>query len=186
MSTIPTKRRIESCLTIGPPRGPLQNSKSIWYWDRHVSFVDYRVDAMFATLQLSFSREAQLIEQVIQLVSTKPNYGGLRWWFLCPSCNRRVSRLHLPTQGCLRFLCRHCYDLSYESAQSSRKKSQYFFKAVARKLESTTAEARLWFRLTRGGVVHEVKRPIIERVRDRRTGVALVVTKLARAKGLSV
>ena len=49
------------------------------------------------------------------------------------------------------FSCRHCYDLSYESVQSSRTKSQYFFNGVAQHLESTTRQARLWFRVVYGG-----------------------------------
>jgi hypothetical protein len=184
--TQPTKRRVESCLTIGPPRGFLRDAVLLWYWDRHISFVHYRVEASSSILNLSFDREGLPVEQNVQLVSTEPNYGGLRWWLLCPKCDRRVSHLHLPPRGCFRFLCRHCHDLSYESAQSSRKKSERFFQAIARDMESTTREARLWFRVRQGGVVHEVKRPTIEKVRDRRTGVALVVTKQARLRGLSV
>lgn len=77
--------------------------------------------------------------------------------------------------------------LSYESAQSSRKKSEKFFQALARDLDSTTRQARSWLRVTHpGGAVHEVKRPVGESVRDRRTGIALMVTKLAREQGLSI
>jgi len=186
MGTQPTKRRVESCLTIGPPRGPLRDTKGIWYWDHYVLFVDYRVDALCTTLHLSFSRDGLPIEQEIQLVSTEPNYGGIRWWFLCPNCDRRVARLHLPTQKWFRFFCRLCHQLSYESAQSSRKKSERFFKLIARDLESTTRVARLWFRVSRLGIAPEIKRPVIEKVRDRRSGIALLITKEARTKGLSV
>lgn len=38
----------------------------------------------------------------------------------------------------------------------------------------------------RGGTVHEVKRPLIDKVRDRRSGIALEVTKRAREKALSL
>ena len=173
-------------MTIGPPRGPLRDTRGIWYWDRYVSFVDYRLDILSETLQLSFSREGLPIEQNIQLVSTEPNYGGVRWWFRCPNCDRRASRLHLPSTGCFRFFCRRCHDLGYESAQVSRSKSEQFFRLIATDLQSTTREARLWFRITRGGLVHEVKRPIIEKVRDLRKGFALSLTKVARSQGLSV
>ena len=183
---IVNKRSVESCLTIGPPRGSLRDIRSLWYWNHHVSFVDYRVSALPATLHLSFDREGLAIQQDIQLVSTEPNYGGVRWWFLCPKCDRRVSRLYLPTRGCFRFFCRLCYDLTYESAKCSRKKSERFFRLIARDLDSTPRLARMWFRVTRRGVVPEIKRPIIDRVRDRRTGLALRVTKQARMLGLSV
>ena len=59
----------------------------------------------------------------IALVSTSPTYGGRRWWWLCPlnhrargTCNRRVGKLYLPS-GASYFGCRHCYELSYTSAQ---------------------------------------------------------------------
>ena len=38
-----------------------------------------------------------------------------------------------------------------------------------------TRDARRWFRVMQGGAAHEVKRPIIDKVRDRRTGIALEV-----------
>ena len=59
-----------------------------------------------------------------QLVGTKPHYGGVRWWFLCSRCDRRVSRLHLPIQVRDYFLCRVCHNLTYESVQASRTKSE--------------------------------------------------------------
>ena len=58
----------------------------------------------------------------IALVSTMPNYGGLRWWFVCPlvtggrACMRRVGKLYMPPGGRY-YGCRHCYRLTYESAQ---------------------------------------------------------------------
>lgn len=180
----PTKERVESCLTIGPPSGVLHDTKSTWYWERYGWRVQYRVSAASSQLRLTFNHGLP-VEQNVRLDHTEPNYGGVRWWFLCPKCKRRVSRLHLPSHAYY-FFCRHCHDLSYESAQSSRTWSEGFFQKIARDLGTTTRVARLWFRVTRGGVVHEVKRPIIERVRDRRTGVALAVTKAARANGLTV
>jgi hypothetical protein len=139
--------------------------------------------ASASILRLSFDHGLP-VEQDIQLDCTEPNYGGARWWFLCPKCERRVSRLHLPSDG-YRFFCRHCYDLSYESVQASRGKSESFFREIAQKLRITMREARLLIPV-RDGAVHEVKRPVIEKVRDRRTGVALVITEHARGQGLSV
>lgn len=187
MTKLPTKRRVESCLTIGPPRGPLRDIKGFWFWDRFLAFVEYRVFVTSQELHLAFQCDGgQTQHQHIQLVSSKPHYGGVRWWFLCLRCDRRVSRLHLPARGGFDFLCRYCHNLTYESVQASRSKSEKFFKIIARDLESTTREALQWFRVMRGGVVHEVKRPTMDKVRDRRVGIALEVTKLAREKGLSL
>jgi hypothetical protein len=62
----------------------------------------------------------------VRLTATRPRFGGLRWWFVCPlivngrACNRRVGRLYLPPGGRY-FGCRRCYNLTYTSCQESRK-----------------------------------------------------------------
>ena len=59
------------------------------------------------------------ISFVVPLQTTRPYFGGLRWWFTCPlevadgnPCNRRVGKLYLPSDARY-FGCRHCYDLVY-------------------------------------------------------------------------
>jgi hypothetical protein len=48
----------------------------------------------------------------VSLITTRPHFGGLRWWFLCPlsvegrPCCRRVGKLYLPPAG-RHFACRH-------------------------------------------------------------------------------
>ena len=54
----------------------------------------------------------------VRLVSTKCNYGGQRWWFICNYCKRRVGVLYI---GDSEFACRHCYNLTYESRNESRR-----------------------------------------------------------------
>ena len=62
----------------------------------------------------------------IRLLTTRPNFGGVRWWFQCPlvindrPCKRRVGKLYNPP-GYTYFGCRHCYDLTYTSAQEAHK-----------------------------------------------------------------
>ena len=48
------------------------------------------------------------------LINTNCNYGGIRWWFACPGCGRRVGVLYM-VPGNNRFFCRHCNNLSYHS-----------------------------------------------------------------------
>jgi hypothetical protein len=50
----------------------------------------------------------------ILIVSTRPRFGGYRYWMICPECKKRIGVLYLPP-GEHRFLCRHCYNLRYES-----------------------------------------------------------------------
>jgi hypothetical protein len=56
--------------------------------------------------------------QYIKLNCTYPHLGGQRWWFNCPSCDRRCSKLYLPPRDRI-FLCRICHDLTYRSCQQS-------------------------------------------------------------------
>ncbi len=58
------------------------------------------------------------VREVVPLEWTPCNFGGERPWFLCPGvgCARRVAVLYGPGRY---FLCRHCYDLSYESRREN-------------------------------------------------------------------
>jgi hypothetical protein len=83
------------------------------------------------TLGLSNER----IEYPIDMTATRPYFGGLRWWFLCPmpksrgrdvqSCGRHVAKLYLPP-GARHFACRLCHDLTYESSQTSDSRLSWF------------------------------------------------------------
>jgi hypothetical protein len=66
-------------------------------------------------------------------------------------------------------------------------KQSKFFKDLAREMQIPTRQAAQWFRLEDAPIyLHEVKRPAVNNVRDRRTGVALFLTKKARSQGLSL
>jgi hypothetical protein len=54
----------------------------------------------------------------VQLTTTRPRFGGLRWWFICPLTGRRAAKLHLPG-GAHRFACRQAYRLAYRSQRES-------------------------------------------------------------------
>jgi hypothetical protein len=58
------------------------------------------------------------IDDKIFLVSTRPPFGGLRWWFLCPRLNRRVRKLYLPLGG-RHFRSRQAYGLAYPSQRET-------------------------------------------------------------------
>jgi hypothetical protein len=61
----------------------------------------------------------------VALTTTPCNFGGVRYWFICPLnrngvyCGRRVGKLYKAPGGKY-FGCRHCYDLSYESRNECR------------------------------------------------------------------
>jgi hypothetical protein len=64
---------------------------------------------------------------LVELVTTHCNYGGYRWWLICPeiNCNNRVGTLYMPYSQNY-FLCRHCHDLTYESCQESHRFDRMF------------------------------------------------------------
>lgn len=106
-----------------------------------------------ATLRLQYTtgrdEKKRSIDYPIRLQTTRPNYGGKRWWFHCPlikngrSCNRRVGRLYLPSGG-LYFGCSHCYDLTYTSCQESHKFDSLLIPMAAR-LDCSVKEVKNFF-----------------------------------------
>ena len=58
------------------------------------------------------------IDDRISLTTTRPPFGGLRWWFVCPRLNRRVRRLYLPLGG-RHFRSRRAYRLRYSSQRET-------------------------------------------------------------------
>jgi hypothetical protein len=65
------------------------------------------------------SGEWEEVKEPVAIKWTPCNFGGERPWFICPgvTCGRRVAVLY----GLGRhFLCRHCYDLRYESQRKDK------------------------------------------------------------------
>jgi hypothetical protein len=81
-------------------------------------------------LTLSYRRRSGLggewedVKEPVPLEWTPCNFGGERPWFLCPGvvsgkrCGRRVVVLYGRGKY---FLCRHCYDLRYQSQREDKK-----------------------------------------------------------------
>lgn len=64
--------------------------------------------------------QAQSADYHVGLTTTRPRFGGLRWWFVCllRGCGRRVAKLYLPGNSRY-FGCRGCHDLTYTSSQEA-------------------------------------------------------------------
>jgi hypothetical protein len=81
---------------------------------------------LFYTTTRGDAGQKEASDYHVQLVTTRPRFGGLRWWFVCPlivrgvPCGRRVGKLYLPPSS-VYFGCRHCYRLTYTSCRESRK-----------------------------------------------------------------
>ncbi len=76
----------------------------------------------------------------VGLITTPCNYGGVRYWFACPVCGRRVGGLYL-APGDRNFVCRRCNNLSYRSRNRSRIES---FGHNSRQIDKLRSEIKRW------------------------------------------
>jgi hypothetical protein len=75
---------------------------------------------------LAYRDEAKgAVAAVIELDKTIPFFGGVRWWFVCPSCKRRAAKLYIPMRHDS-FLCRRCHGLTYQTSQDSHRFDNLF------------------------------------------------------------
>lgn len=83
-----------------------------------ISYSANMQDPSNSELTLTFSRgtgaEREDVKQRIRLVFTEPNFGGRRWWMICPYKHIRVGKLYLPNGGD-RFASRKAWRLAYNS-----------------------------------------------------------------------
>ncbi len=158
-----TRLCVESCFTLAPPQGRLRpGSCSVeWQRGRVVVWCVLARDGGGFTMSVRHNWHGGGPTQFVRLEATRPHFGGVRWWYCCPACGSRVSRLHLPGRGRVvhEFKCRACYDLSYESAQGSRSKPNQLWRELARRWNCSTREARDTFRQNIGGHVHWARQP---------------------------
>lgn len=79
---------------------------------------------------LSYRVGDKKIEYIVKLSSTNCNFGGKRWWFICPGnplighCGRRVRLLYKNGDY---FLCRGCHNLCYSMQNDNHRWSMYGF-----------------------------------------------------------
>jgi len=83
-----------------------------------------RLDLNFALLDtLTPDRSRRQWSQVFRLESTRCSFGGRRWWFRCPSCERLRARLYRPRWG--EWECRECGGLTYRTRQEENRDSRH-------------------------------------------------------------
>lgn len=61
-----------------------------------------------------YGKEQEAVDQLVRLTFTEPNYGGRRWWFICPYSGKRATKLYMPPGGD-RFAGRAAWRLGYRS-----------------------------------------------------------------------
>jgi hypothetical protein len=92
---------------------------------RHLSWVFNGEVSARATIEVTLVGEERpravlrmdgLATQTILLVSTRPNLGGERWWFVCPTTSRSCRTLYLTPSGD-RFVSRQAANIAYRSSR---------------------------------------------------------------------
>lgn len=135
------KTTVEECYRLDAGRwrragilGPNITRAGRWAWSQggvEVAAIGYlvRTGADDGTAELSYAcrrgnAAPETIRDPIRLQTTRPKFGGLRWWFTCPlvtagrPCRRRVATLYLVGRY---FGCRACHGLTYRSCQEAHR-----------------------------------------------------------------
>ena len=86
---------------------------------------DGRLPKTAGSLFLSFNETGE----EVMLTHTDGNFGGIRWWFVCPRCGRRIAHLYRPSDRS-RFLCRHCHKLTYTLKRLGHRPMHDYIRAV--------------------------------------------------------
>jgi hypothetical protein len=85
--------------------------------------IDLRVDP--PRYRISYAADSpagpEPVEIRGQLLTTRPQYGGVRYWWACPRCDQRRRVLYVyPRHGRHRFACRRCQGLRYYVHRETR------------------------------------------------------------------
>lgn len=132
------KRTVEQCLHLDLRHWqaagiitPESESEGFWRWynretDETTSIIRYSTrlgrDHGWAWVGYILGPEREQIVTRIAIQTTRPNFGGLRWWFTCPMirsgrpCGGLVRKLYLDQTY---FACRICSRLTYRSCQQA-------------------------------------------------------------------
>lgn len=62
-------------------------------------------------LSVDYSYRGKQYQYDLPLTTTKPNYGGVRYWFKCINCSKRVSVLYCAGL----YVCRCCIGAKYQT-----------------------------------------------------------------------
>jgi len=100
-----------------------------------VNSIDYGTSyvRLIYTQTNTVTKEKMDLDYTIELVTTPCNFGGVRYWFICPlfvngrHCGRRIGKLYLPP-GATYFGCRHCHNLTYQCQKEHNKRMDVLLK----------------------------------------------------------
>jgi len=97
---------------------PGQTTSGSLTWTRaeeYVASIGYSSDLTnpsSGSVHLHYNHEDKPVDYRVSLTTTRPYFGGVRWWFVCPVNGSRATKLHLPS-GSNIFASRQAFDLAY-------------------------------------------------------------------------
>lgn len=123
------KTCVEDCLRLSANRiaqiAPTSSAVLTWRRDgEKLASISISRAAEFLVI-LSYSVNGEPLEYPVSLNTTPLPWDAKRYWFSCPCCQKRVAHLYIPS-GAKIFVCRHCYNLTYKSAQTENKWRKLF------------------------------------------------------------
>lgn len=130
LPTTHLRASLNRAASIGVASLPIAIATGILTWNKagtseRVGSVGYSVErqdgALYVELDYTVTYQGKREEcnERVQVVWTRPNYGGYRFWWICPVCERRKGVLYRPNRGKY-FACRTCYGLTYDSTRRDR------------------------------------------------------------------
>lgn len=87
-----------------------------WQWNNGKSTI--HIKTIGQQLILGYSAQGKDFNYPVQTTTTPCNYGGVRYWFECPNCHKRVGKLYIAEN--LMFECRKCQNLNYATQQDTK------------------------------------------------------------------
>lgn len=76
-------------------------------------------DIKIEMAMLRLKEKVELMNHDIGITHTPCNFGGHRFWFLCPQCHKRVGVLYkTPISNAI--LCRECHGLKYMKSRFNK------------------------------------------------------------------
>ena len=101
----------------------------VWHWSNSktgestakIGYTFERQDGSNSCIRLKYTvgtTNKHDMDYAVYLDTTPTQFGGTRYWFICPARHIRVAKLYLPAGG-KRFLSRQAYGIKYASQSKS-------------------------------------------------------------------
>ena len=113
--------------------------------------IDLR-DPAAPTFTISYLADGEPVELRGRLLTTRPRYAGVRYWFQCPRCGMRRRVLYAyPRWGRECFACRRCQGLRYYShrendAERSLRRARKLYRYIGGGPDQAWYEKPKWMR----------------------------------------